>query len=127
VAIQGWVNDESYRVQTGNACARTRLIRAGILSGERKGSSLARLHVCNTFVVRACDSVQANEVASWQSGCVVLSGHNPPPHRKPAFPGDPLGTANNHFEISCLMKLVRDRAFDDSSFIITDPRNRNPA
>lgn len=50
-------------------------------------------------------SLQVNEKASWRSGCVVLSGHNPPPHRQAKFLNDPRGAANNHFTVACLMEL----------------------
>jgi hypothetical protein len=49
--------------------------------------------------------VFANGEHSWSNGCNVLSGHNPSPKQKAKFAGDPMGFANNHFTVACLMHL----------------------
>ena len=56
-------------------------------------------------------AILTNDEPSWNSGCSVLSGHNPPPERRAADgsgrsdPEDPFGFANNHLSVSCLVRL----------------------
>ena len=62
-------------------------------------SASARLDLADTgwFAMGVITNDNLNHI--YNSGCVVMSGHNPPPDHVSQYEGDQRGVANNHFDL----------------------------
>jgi hypothetical protein len=72
--------------------------------GVYVATAMARLDYADTGWYAL--GIRVNGRSDFYSGCVVMSGHNLPPAQVATYPGDPLGYANNHFTVACIMRLA---------------------
>eukprot|EP01046_Picozoa_sp_COSAG06_P006713 COSAG06_NODE_319_length_17585_cov_7.462466_4_plen_1588_part_00 len=87
---------------------------SGRFTAHYEGNYMAAGHVRLDFASTGWYAlgILTNDRASWDSGCSVLSGANPPPDRRASDdtgrsdPEDPFGYANDHLSVSCMVHLA---------------------
>ena len=107
--IPGWSTDGYKGLASGFEFDKA----TGRFTAHYEGKYMAAGHVRLDFADSGWYAlgILTNDQASWDSGCSVLSGHNPPPDRRAqdgtgrTDPDDPFGFANNHLSVSCMVHL----------------------
>ena len=88
-------------------------LATGRFTAHYEGKYMAAGHVRLDFAATGWFAlgILTNDQASWDSGCSVLSGANPPPEHRASDdtgrtdPEDPFGFANIHLAVACQLEL----------------------